>query len=77
MTARFHKRGEPPTAARPDHTHLHSAMTDFAGHNRKAWDRELKLGNPATVPYSFETIEAARCGRIGLSLTGRRTIPES
>jgi SAM-dependent methyltransferase len=52
-------------------------MTDFADHNRKAWDRERKLGNPATIPYSLETIEAAKCGRISLSLTGRRTIPES
>ena len=52
-------------------------MTDFAGHNRKAWDRQLELGNPATVAHSFETIEAAKCGRFDLSLTGRRTIPES
>lgn len=52
-------------------------MTDITDHNRRAWDREFTLGNPATVPYSFETIEAAKGGRISLSLTGHRVIPES
>lgn len=46
-----------------------------AAHNRSAWDREVEIGNPATLPVSAARLEAAAGGDLVLTLTDRRPVP--
>jgi len=50
---------------------------DIRSHNRRAWDREVELGNPWTVPVSPEDIAAARQGRWQIVLTPTRPVPRT
>jgi SAM-dependent methyltransferase len=53
----------------------HGGLMDIRAYNRRAWDREVALGNRWTVPVSPEEIAAAREGRWTLLLTPTRPIP--
>jgi SAM-dependent methyltransferase len=48
---------------------------DIRAHNRQAWDREVELKNPWTVPVSPEEVAAARQGRWTIVLTPTRPVP--
>lgn len=49
---------------------------DIRTYNRKAWNREVKNGNPWTVPVSSEEIELARKGEWQLLLTPTKPVPQ-
>ena len=44
---------------------------DTRAYNRKAWDRQVAQGNPWTVPFGRERIEAARRGDLSVVLIGQ------
>lgn len=46
-------------------------------HNRLAWDRQVELGNPWTVPVTPEVVDAARRGYWQLLLTPTIPVPRS
>jgi SAM-dependent methyltransferase len=48
---------------------------DVAARNRAAWNRQVELGNPWTVPVSAETIAAARRGEWSVVLTPTKPVP--
>jgi SAM-dependent methyltransferase len=48
---------------------------DVREYNRLAWDREVELGNPWTVPVAEELVEAARQGRWEIVLTPTKPVP--
>ena len=48
---------------------------DITKYNKKAWDREVKIGNPWTVPVSSKEIAAARMGKFNLLLTPSQPVP--
>ncbi len=48
---------------------------DVVKHNRNAWDRYVKTGNPWTVPVSPERIAAARRGDWSVILTPTKPVP--
>ena len=48
---------------------------DVRAFNRSAWDNEVELGNPWTLPVSAEEIAAARAGHWSLLLTGTKPVP--
>jgi SAM-dependent methyltransferase len=48
---------------------------DICAYNRQAWDREVELGNPWTVPVNPEEIVAARQGQWTLLLTPTKPVP--
>ena len=50
---------------------------DIAGHNRKAWDREVRQGNPWTIPVSGNDIEDAKRGNWEVYLTETKPVPRS
>jgi SAM-dependent methyltransferase len=50
---------------------------DILNYNRQAWNREVEMGNPWTVPVSREVIAAARGGELSLLLTPTRPVPRS
>jgi SAM-dependent methyltransferase len=52
-----------------------SVPDPISEHNRLAWDREVLLGNPATVPVSADRLRAAASGDLVLTLTDGRPIP--
>lgn len=37
-------------------------LMDYAEYNRRAWDRQVELGNEWTVPVSEDIVAAARDG---------------
>jgi len=43
--------------------------------NRRAWDRQVEIGNPWTVPVAPEVIAAARTGRWQIRLTPTKPVP--
>jgi SAM-dependent methyltransferase len=49
--------------------------TDVRAHNRAAWDKQVELGNPWTVPVSDEAIALARQGHRRILLTPTRPVP--
>jgi SAM-dependent methyltransferase len=46
-------------------------------HNRAAWDHQVELGNPWTLPVSSEEIEAARHGNWNVYLTETKSVPRA
>ena len=48
---------------------------DIARYNKKAWDREVKLKNPWTVPVSRRKIAQARQGNFRILLTPCKPVP--
>lgn len=44
-------------------------------HQRRAWDRQVRLGNEWTRPVGPEAIEAARRGRWAVLLTEQKSVP--
>lgn len=48
---------------------------DIREHNRKAWARQVREGNPWTVPVSSEEVERAKMGDWAIVLTPRKTVP--
>jgi len=48
---------------------------DILAYNRRAWDREVELGNPWTVPVGPEAIAAARRGEWRVVLTPTKPVP--
>lgn len=46
-----------------------------AEHNRAAWDREVENRNRATIPVTPEQMAAALGGRVSITLTGSRPLP--
>jgi 2-polyprenyl-3-methyl-5-hydroxy-6-metoxy-1,4-benzoquinol methylase len=50
---------------------------DIRDHNRNAWDREVRRGNPCTIPVGSETIAAARRGDWGIKVTGSTPVPSA
>ena len=44
---------------------------DTRAYNREAWDRQVAQGNPWTVPFGRERIEAARRGDLSVVLIGQ------
>lgn len=50
-------------------------MDSYSEHNRKAWDKQVALGNQWTVPVTPEQIEAARRGAWHLVLTPTIPVP--
>jgi SAM-dependent methyltransferase len=48
---------------------------DILDFNRRAWDKQVELGNRWTVPVSPELISAARAGRFEVVLTPTRKVP--
>lgn len=48
---------------------------DIREHNRFAWDRQVELGNPWTVPVGPEAIAAARKGDWEIVLTPTKPVP--
>jgi len=45
--------------------------------NKKAWDKNVKDGNPWTIPVTHEQIEAARKGEWEVLLTNCRPVPRN
>jgi SAM-dependent methyltransferase len=50
---------------------------DVRAHNRAAWDRNVGLRNPWTVPVSKEATERARRGEFDLLLTPTKPVPQA
>lgn len=50
---------------------------DIRAHNSKAWDREVELENPWTVPIGPEAIAAARQGEWKIFLTPTKPVPNA
>jgi SAM-dependent methyltransferase len=50
---------------------------DVPGYNREAWDRQVKSGNPWTVPVGPEVIRAARRGEWEVLLTETKPVPRA
>lgn len=50
-------------------------MFDLLRHNREAWEKEVRNGNPWTIPVSPEEIALAKAGSPRLFLTPTKTIP--
>jgi SAM-dependent methyltransferase len=50
-------------------------VDDVTSHNRRAWDRQVELGNRWTVPVSSEVIAAARRGEWSVVLTPHKPVP--
>ncbi len=50
---------------------------DVRAYNRKAWDREVEIGNPWTVPVGPEVITAARRGEWQIVLTPTIPVPRA
>ncbi len=50
---------------------------DIRAYNRAAWDMQVELGNPRTIPVSPEVIAAARQGDWTVRLTESRPVPRS
>lgn len=50
---------------------------DVRSHNRRAWDQEVRLGNPWTVPVTPAQVAAARRGEVRIQLTPTRPVPSS
>jgi len=48
---------------------------DIRSHNRAAWDKQVKKGNPWTIPVSSEDITAARQGHWQILLTPTKPVP--
>src|SRR5215207_6015772 len=48
---------------------------DVRDYNRRAWDRQVGLGNEWTRPVGPEVIEAARGGRWSVLLTEQKPVP--
>jgi SAM-dependent methyltransferase len=48
---------------------------DVREHNRRAWDRQVGLGNVWTRPVGTEVIEEARQGRWSVLLTEQKPVP--
>jgi SAM-dependent methyltransferase len=46
-------------------------------HNRKAWDKEVELGNDWTIPVTHDEIELARNGYLRMFITPRKLVPAS
>jgi SAM-dependent methyltransferase len=51
-------------------------MHDVRAYNRKAWDRQVEIGNEWTVPASREEIDAARRGEWQILLTENIPVPQ-
>lgn len=49
---------------------------DIPEFNRRAWDRQVELGNRWTVPVGPADVEAARQGHWSIVLTPNRPVPE-
>ncbi len=50
---------------------------DIRSYNRTAWNREVALGNPWTIPVSHEEVEAARRGEWKIVLTPSLPVPQA
>lgn len=48
---------------------------DIRAYNREQWDRQVKAGNPWTIPVSPEVIAAARRGQWEVVLTEQKPVP--
>jgi SAM-dependent methyltransferase len=48
---------------------------EIAKYNKKAWDREVELENPWTVPVSSQEIAQARQGKFKILLTPSKPVP--
>ena len=48
---------------------------DVLSYNREAWDRQVREGNPWTVPVTSEDVERARAGDWSIVLTPTRPVP--
>ncbi len=49
---------------------------DIRSINRKAWDHQVDVGNPWTIPVTAEVIASARLGKFSILLTEHKTVPE-
>lgn len=54
--------------------HSHEEIRQF---NKKAWDHEVEIGNPWTIPVAGEEIKAARSGKFRILLTPTKPVPHS
>ena len=45
--------------------------------NKEAWNRQVSLSNPWTIPVSTQEIEAARRGEFKIVLTPKKPVPQS
>jgi SAM-dependent methyltransferase len=50
---------------------------DVRAYNRAAWDKQVELGNPWTIPVTPEVIAAARRGEWSVVLTETKPVPRS
>jgi SAM-dependent methyltransferase len=54
--------------------HSHEEIRQY---NKKAWDHEVEIGNPWTIPVASEEIKAARSGKFRILLTPTKPVPDS
>ena len=50
---------------------------DVTGHNRRAWDRQVRIGNRWTVPVTAAEVARARAGEWSVVLTPTRPVPRA
>jgi len=50
---------------------------DIRAYNRRAWDKEVQLGNQWTLPVDSEVIAAARQGQWDILLTPTKPVPKT
>ena len=50
---------------------------DVVGHNRKAWDHQVRIGNRWTVPVGADAVARARAGDWSVVLTPTRPVPRA
>ncbi len=48
---------------------------DIVRYNKSAWDHQVSVGNPWTIPVSSEEIAKARRGEVNMVLTPQKPIP--
>jgi SAM-dependent methyltransferase len=53
------------------------AHQEITQYNKLAWNREVEIGNPWTVPVSSEEIAAARNGQFYILLTPLKAVPDN
>ncbi|MCM2279065.1 MAG: class I SAM-dependent methyltransferase [Oligoflexia bacterium] len=50
---------------------------DVFSYNKEAWDAEVEVGNPWTVPVNAEAVQRARSGDLQILLTPTKPVPQS
>ncbi len=67
----------PTTTAHATTAMMGRESMDYAEHNRRAWDQQVKQGNEWTLPVSEEVIARVRDGDWHVVLTPQKPVPNS